>query len=80
MRPVNGYLILEKVEVSLTTESGIILNDSSAKKINRAKILATCADSQFKEGDEVIYTYADTSNVLGKEYLIAREEDIQVVL
>lgn len=89
IQPTAGYLLLEPVEVTKKTKSGIYLPDSHDEKPQKAKVLAAGADlpkrkAPAKVGDTVIYKKWGGDevklDVSGKEYLFVKFEDILAII
>jgi chaperonin GroES len=79
IHPLADRIVLEQLEQEEQTKSGIILPDSAQEKPKMAKVLGVGAEvKEVKEGDVVLYkSYGpDDVKVDGKEYMIAKEEDI----
>jgi len=89
--PTAGYVIVEPLEASSKTDSGIYLPDSHDEKPQKGKVLAVGAEevtdtgakikSPVKPGDVVIYKKWGGSEVKidGKEYLFAKFDDILAI-
>ncbi|WP_223068145.1 co-chaperone GroES [Paenibacillus caui] len=91
IRPLGERVLVEAIEQSETTASGIVLPDTSKEKPQEGKIVAvgsgTLKDGvrvplEVQVGDRVIFSkYAGTEvKYEGKEYLIMKESDIQAVV
>ena len=89
LQPTQGYILLEPVEVTKKTKSGIYLPDSHDEKPQQAKVLAVGADlpkrkAPAKKGDLVIYKKWGGDEVKldlsGKEYLFVKFEDILAIV
>jgi|694.fasta_scaffold48939_4 chaperonin GroES len=79
IHPLADRIVLEQLQQEEQTKSGIILPDSAQEKPKMAKVLAVGTEvKEVKEGDVVLYkSYGpDDVKVDGKEYMIAKEEDI----
>lgn len=91
LQPTAGYLLIEPLEASAKTDSGIYLPDSHEEKPQKGKILSVGSDeitdsgtvrkSPAKKGDVVIYKKWGGSEVKidGKEYLFSKFEDILAI-
>ncbi len=57
IKPYGKRLLVRRAEVSLETESGIIIPDSvKDQKVNEGKVIAVGSDEiKIKEGDHVIF-------------------------
>ncbi len=79
IQPLADRVVLEQLELEEKTKSGIILPQDAQEKPKMAKVLAVGKDvKDVKAGDKVLYkSYGpDDVKVDGKEYMIAKEEDI----
>jgi chaperonin GroES len=79
IHPLADRIVLEQLEQEEQTKSGIILPESAQEKPKMAKVLGVGAEvKEVKEGDVVLYkSYGpDDVKVDGKDYMIAKEEDI----
>ena len=79
IHPLADRIVLEQLEQEEQTKSGIILPDSAQEKPKMAKVLGVGSEvKEVKEGDVVLYkSYGpDDVKVDGKDYMIAKEEDI----
>ncbi len=91
LQPTAGYLLVEPLEATSKTDSGIYLPDSASEKPQKGKVLAVGPDeitdsgvkrkAPAKVGDTVIYKKWGGSEVkIGtKEYLFAKFEDILAI-
>lgn len=91
LKPTAGHLLIEPLEASQKTASGIYLPESAGEKPQKGRVLAVGPDeltekgikrnSPVKKGDTVIYKKWGGSEVkIGhKEYLFAKFEDILAV-
>jgi chaperonin GroES len=83
IHPLEDRVVLEQLEQEEQTKSGIILPDSAQEKPKEAKVMAVGKDvKEVKVGDVVLYkSYGpDDVKVDGKDYMIAKEEDILAVV
>ncbi|GAB4074108.1 co-chaperone GroES [Barrientosiimonas marina] len=92
IKPLEDRVVIELVEQSETTESGIVLPDSAKEKPQEGKVAAVGSgrvmDSgeqvalDVKEGDHIIFSkFAGTEiSYDGHEYLIMRQNDILAVI
>ena len=93
IKPLADYILIEPVTAEEKTKSGIFLPESaekerpeqgtvvavgSGKKTSSGKIIPL----EIKVGDKVLFTKYGPNEIEidGKEYLIAREEDILAIL
>ncbi len=78
-KPLGDRVLVERVEETNTTASGIIIPDNAKEKPSEGKVLAIGSDVEdVKEGDVVVFgKYSGTELVLdGKEYLVLEVSDI----
>jgi chaperonin GroES len=93
LRPLGDRLIVRAIEEEETTESGIVLPDSTKDKPHKGKVLAVGEGSineetgrrsplDVAEGDEVLYSqYGGTEiKIDGEELLVLREADLVAVV
>ena len=78
-KPLGDRVLVERVEETNTTASGIIIPDNAKEKPSEGKVLAIGSDVEdVNEGDVVVFgKYSGTELVLdGKEYLVLEVSDI----
>lgn len=83
LQPLADRIVMEQLAAEETTASGIVLPGSAQEKPKMATILAAGKDvKEVKVGDQVIYkSYGpDEVTVDGKDYLVAKEEDILAIV
>ena len=93
IKPLSDHILIESVSREEKTESGILLPETAEReKPEQGTVLAVgpgkADDSgkivpvEVKEGDKVLFTkYGPTEiKVGGKDYLIAKAEDILAIL
>jgi chaperonin GroES len=89
LQPTQGYLLLEPVEATKKTSSGIYLPDTHDEKPQQAKVLAVGPDTtKFKApakvGDIVIYKKWGGDevklSVTDKEYIFVKFEDVLAIV
>ncbi len=83
LQPLADRIVMEQLAAEETTASGIVLPGSAQEKPKMATILAAGKDvKEVKTGDQVIYkSYGpDEVTVDGKDYLVAKEEDILAIV
>ena len=93
IKPLSDHVLIETIKEEEKTKSGILLPDTiEIEKPEQGKIIAVgngkkddsgkIIPLEVKVGDRVIFTkYGPTEiKVDGKEYLIAKEEDILAVI
>jgi len=82
-KPLGERVLVQRVEESNTTASGIIIPDNAKEKPSQAKIVAVSSEvKDLKVDDLVVFgKYAGTELVLeGKEYLVLETSDILGVI
>ena len=82
-KPLGDRLLIERVEETNTTASGIIIPDNAKEKPSQAKVLAIGSDVEEVEvGDTVVFgKYVGNELSLdGKEYLVIELSDILGVI
>ena len=93
IKPLADRVLIEPISAEEKTESGIILPDTAEKeRPEQGKVIAvgpgkTNKHGEFipvsvKKGDTVLFTKYGPNEIKvdGKEYLIAKEEDILAIL
>lgn len=93
IKPLTDRVVLEPISVEEKTKTGIVLPETAEKeKPEQGKVIAVGPGRlglkgqrlpmSVKKGDIVLFTKYGPSEVKinGKEYLIAREEDILAIL
>jgi len=93
IKPIGDRVLIEPIEEDNTTKSGIVIPDTAEKeRPEKGKIVAvgggkTSEDGKpvpmsVKEGQVILFAkYGPTEiKVDGREYLIAKEEDILAIL
>ncbi|MEN4053915.1 MULTISPECIES: co-chaperone GroES [Sulfurimonas] len=82
-KPLGDRVLVERVEETNTTASGIIIPDNAKEKPSQAKVVAVSSEVEdVKEGDVVVFgKYSGTELALeGKEYLVLETSDILGVI
>jgi len=82
-KPLGDRVLVERVEETNTTASGIIIPDNAKEKPSQAKVIAVSSEVEdVKEGDVVVFgKYSGTELALeGKEYLVLDTSDILGVI
>ena len=90
LKPLEDKLVIKKIEVEETTQSGIVLPSSAKEEPNIAEIVAIGSGitedekkkDQVKVGDRVVFSkYAGTELEIDKEkYTIIKFSDILAVV
>ncbi len=82
-KPLGERVLVERLEESSTTASGIIIPDNAKEKPSKAKVIALGKEiKKLQEGDVIVFgKYAGSEITLeGKEYLILEFSDILGIL
>jgi len=82
-KPLGDRLLVERVEETNTTASGIIIPDNAKEKPSRAKVLAIGNDVEDINVDDIVVfgKYAGTELSLdSKEYLVLEVSDVLGVI
>ncbi len=93
IKPLRDHVLIEPLKQEEKTKSGIFLPDTADKeKPEQGKVIAvgngkktengTIVPLEVKAGDTVLFTKYGPNEVKvdGKEYLIAREDDILAII
>lgn len=89
LQPTSGYILIEPLEASKKTSSGIYLPDSHDEKSQQGKILAIGSDTKdlkapAKFGDKVIYKKWGGDEVklsiTDKELIFVKFEDVLAIV
>lgn len=93
IRPLGDRVLIEPITESEKTKAGIYLPDTASKeRPEQGKVVAVgdgrmldsgkVAPPKVKKGDRVLFTKYGPNEIKvdGKEYLIAKEEDILAVI
>ena len=88
-KPLNNYVLIERIEEENKTAGGIIIPDTAREKPSRGRVIAT-GDGAYENGTRVPMT-VKTGNVVlfakwaasanevkidGKDYILVKENDI----
>jgi len=93
LKPLNNYVLLERLEEETKTAGGIIIPDNAKEKPSRGRVIAA-GDGEFshgtrvpmtvKAGDTVLFAkWASSANEVkidGRDYVIIKESDILGIL
>ena len=82
-KPLGERVLVQRVEETNTTASGIIIPDNAKEKPSQAKVVAISSEVEdVKEGDTVVFgKYSGTELTLeGVEYLVLDTSDILGVI
>ncbi|PIU46757.1 co-chaperone GroES [bacterium (Candidatus Gribaldobacteria) CG07_land_8_20_14_0_80_33_18] len=93
IKPLSDHILIETINQTERTKSGIFLPDTAEKeKPEQGKVIAVGPGKllssgkkiplEVKKGDVVLFTKYGPNEIKvdGKEYLIAKEEDILAIL
>ncbi len=78
-KPLGDRLLIQRVEESNTTASGIIIPDNAKEKPSKGKVIAVGSEVEdINEGDTVVFGKYSGSEIIldGTEYLIMESSDI----
>ncbi len=92
-KPLNNYVLLERLEEENKTAGGIIIPDTAKEKPSRGRVIAT-GDGVIENGARVALTvrpgdivlfakWASSANdvkIAGQEYVLIKESDILGIL
>jgi len=85
MRPIGKYIVINKIEETLKTESGLLLSqeDASGFRYQKGKVVKPGTDvSNINEGDVIYYdkNAGHDMFIQDKSYMVIVERDVVVVL
>ena len=85
MKPVNKYIVVQKLEEELKTESGLLLSQEDANNFRYAKANVVKVGSNvdvISDGDLIYYDKSSGHTMLIEDepYTIILERDVVVVL
>ena len=93
IKPLSDHILIEPVKEEEKTKAGIFLPETASKeKSEEGKVIATgpgkmtedgkIIPMSVKPGDKVLFTKYGPNEIKvdGKEYLIAKEEDILAII
>jgi chaperonin GroES len=92
LRPLHDRLVVERVEESDRTKSGILIPDSAQEKPQRGKVISagpgkrledgTLITLDVRAGDHILFGKYDGNEITvdGHDYLILREDEVLAVL
>lgn len=92
-KPLNNYVLIERIEEENKTAGGIIIPDNAREKPSRGRVIA-CGDGELSNGvriplqvaagDTVLFAkWASSANdvkIDGQEYVLIKESDILGIL
>ena len=92
-KPLNNYVLLQRIEEENKTAGGIIIPDTAREKPSRGRVIAVgggafengaCVPMTVKAGDTVLFAkWASSANEVkidGTEYVLIKETDILGIL
>jgi co-chaperonin GroES (HSP10) len=85
MKPIGKYIVINKIEETLKTESGLLLSqeDASGFRYQKGKVVKPGTDvSNINEGDLIYYdkNAGHAMFIQDKSYMVIVERDVVVVL
>lgn len=91
IRPIADHILIEPIKGEEKTKLGILLPDTVEKQPEQGRVIAVGRGKmvsgkleplEVKVGDKVIFTKYGPAEIKieGKEYLIAKEEDILAII
>lgn len=85
MKPIGKYIVINKIEETLKTESGLLLSqeDASGFRYQKGKVVKPGTDvSNINEGDLIYYdkNAGHAMFIKDKSYMVIVERDVVVVL
>jgi len=85
MKPINKYIVVQKLEEELKTESGLILSQEDAKNFRyaKAKVVKVGSNIDVINEDDLIYYDKSAGHAMlinDNPYTIILERDVVVVL
>ena len=92
LKPLGDKVVVEVIEVSQTTASGIVLPDTAQEKSQRGKVLAVGSGKVLESGERVALEVAEGDTVVfakyggtevsleGKELMVLSERDIHAIV
>lgn len=81
IKPINGNILIDPVQESEKTKSGIYIAEEARKQTNRAIVVATDSKA-VKEGQEVMYQMWAGDEIIIDNYLfkLIKEDDLLAVI
>ena len=92
LKPLGDKVVVEVIEESQTTASGIVLPDTAQEKSQRGKVLAVGSGKVLESGERVALEVAEGDTVVfakyggtevsldGKELMVLSERDIHAIV
>ena len=85
MRPIGKYIVINKIEETLKTESGLLLSqeDASGFRYQKGKVVKPGTDVSVIQAGDVIYYDKNAGHAMfiqDKSYMVIVERDVVVVL
>lgn len=82
-QPLGNRTLVERMEESATTASGIIIPDNAKEKPSQGKVIAIGKDVEHITVDDIVFFGKYTGNEIsieGKKYLIIEADDIYGIM
>lgn len=85
MKPIGKYIVINKIEEALKTESGLLLSqeDASGFRYQKGKVVKPGTDVSVIQAGDVIYYDKSAGHAMfiqDKSYMVIVERDVVVVL
>ncbi len=92
LKPLGDKVVVEVIEESQTTASGIVLPDTAQEKSQRGKVLAVGSGKVLENGERIALEVAEGDTVVfakyggtevsleGKELMVLSERDIHAIV
>jgi co-chaperonin GroES (HSP10) len=85
MKPIGKYIVINKIEETLKTESGLLLSqeDASGFRYQKGKVVKPGTDVSNINAGDVIYYDKNAGHdmfIQDKSYMVIVERDVVVVL
>jgi co-chaperonin GroES (HSP10) len=85
MKPIGKYIVINKIEEALKTESGLLLSqeDASGFRYQKGKVVKPGTDVTVIQAGDVIYYDKNAGHdmfIQDKSYMVIVERDVVVVL
>jgi co-chaperonin GroES (HSP10) len=85
MKPIGKYIVINKIEETLKTESGLLLSqeDASGFRYQKGKVVKPGTDVSVIQAGDVIYYDKNAGHAMfikDKSYMVIVERDVVVVL
>lgn len=85
MKPIGKYIIIQKIDEEIKTDSGILLSqeEASLRRYQKGKVAKVGTDVSIIFPDDIIYydqRQSHTMVIEGAQFTVIQERDIVVVL